>query len=65
LYRFEYAFRAGYTSSPAFLLVSDGVVFLLVGRHTPFELVGLDQPAVVTDDDDVDDDDDEIDFSMM
>ncbi|MCL2466304.1 MAG: hypothetical protein FWF02_03850 [Micrococcales bacterium] len=65
IYRFEYAFRAGYTSSPAFLLVSDGVVFLLVGRPTVFELVGLDQPAVVDDDSDEVDDDDEIDFSMM
>ncbi|MCL2849146.1 MAG: hypothetical protein FWE61_03745 [Micrococcales bacterium] len=66
IYRFDYSFRAGYTASPAFVLVSDGVVFLLVGRHTPFELVGLDQPAVVVDDEaDQADDDDEIDFSMM
>ena len=65
IYRFDYAFRAGYTASPAFLLVADGVAFFLVGRPTPFKLVGLDQPAVVTDDADADEDDDEIDFSML
>lgn len=65
IYRFDYAFRAGYTTSPAFLLASDGAVFFLVGQPTPFELVGLDQPAVVVDDETQDEDDDEIDFSML
>lgn len=65
IFRFDCAFRAGYTSSPAFLLVSDGVVFFLVGRPTPFELVGLDQPVVVVDDEAEVEDDDEIDFSML
>ncbi len=65
IFRFDYAFRAGYTTSPAFLMVSDGVVFFLVGQPTPFELAGLDQPAVVVDDEAEVEDDDEIDFSML
>lgn len=65
LFRFDYAFRAGYTTSPAFLLVSNGVMFFLVGQPTPFELVGLDQPAVVVDDEAEVEDEDEIDFSML
>ncbi|MCL2090202.1 MAG: hypothetical protein FWH11_03070 [Micrococcales bacterium] len=65
IFRFDYAFRAGYSTSPAFLLVSDGVVFFLVGQPTPFELIGLDQPAVVVDDAAEVEDDDEIDFSML
>lgn len=66
---FEYAYRAGYTSSEAFVLAADDQAFMLVGYRSNFEFIGLTQVEGLDEDDlDADDDDndsDDIDFSMF
>jgi len=64
---FDYVYRAGYTSSRAFVLASDGVAFMLVGYRNDFEFLGLNQADAIDEPEESDesDDDDDIDFSMF
>ena len=64
--KFGYVFRAGYTSSQAFVLAADGEAFMLVGVKNEFEFIGLHQAEGIDDDQpDEEDDSDDIDFSMF
>jgi hypothetical protein len=67
IYTFPYAFRAGYTDSPAFLLASGEAVFLLVGAKQTYDFLSLEQFAAVTESeaDDGAEDDADLDFSMF
>jgi hypothetical protein len=66
IYTFPYNYRESYEASPAFLLVSEGVLFMLVGYKTPFEMLSLAEAGNLEAEDEADEDteDDEIDFSM-
>jgi hypothetical protein len=67
IYTFTYSYRESYAGSTAFLLVSAGVLFMLVGYKTEYEMLSLSEAALI-DEADVDGEDeeesDEIDFSM-
>jgi len=63
---FDYVYRAGYTSSRAFVLAADDAAFMLVGYRNEFEFVGLNQADAIDESEESDDsDDDDIDFSMF
>jgi hypothetical protein len=66
---FDYAYREGFEASPAFLLENDGTLFMLVGYKSAFDMIGLQETALVDDPestgDEGEDDSDDIDFSML
>ncbi|MCX7746345.1 MAG: hypothetical protein N2645_05585 [Clostridia bacterium] len=66
IYTFPFNYRDGYESRPAFLIESDGKLFILVGVPIEFSYIGLEEPV------EIDNEDEEefseelgIDFSMM
>ncbi len=66
IYAFDYFFRAGYAGSRAFLLASEGVVFMLVGVANDFEMLSLSETAAVdTEDESTEEESDDLDFSFM
>lgn len=67
IYTFEYSYLDSYESTPAFLMVSDGVLFMLLGYKNRFEMLCLGDCKQVDEDDDdfIDITDDDIDFSMF
>jgi len=64
---FSYRYRDGYESTNAFILQSNGMVFMLLGVNAGIEMITLDQIAVLDDENDQDetDEDDTVDFSFM
>jgi hypothetical protein len=64
---FPYTYRDSYETSPAFILQSGGVVFMLLGYNTNFEMISLNQTAELDEENDEPEEDEEdgIDFSMM
>lgn len=67
IFRFCFNYNAGVNRLSAFLLVSDGNLFMLAGSKAEFPMVTLAQEAVLDDvnDESETDDEDEMDFSMM
>lgn len=67
IYTFDFNYRASYEPSPAFLVENGGELFLLVGKKSEFEFVGLDQVGYLDEenDDSSDIEEDPFDFSMM
>lgn len=65
IYSFEYYYRSGNTGSQAFVLVSNGTAFMLVGQPSVFEFIGLEAAADVDAEDAEDEELDDLDFAMM
>ncbi len=59
---FKFNYRTDYDNDDAFLLESGGHVFMVIGRISPFEFIGLEK---VVDDSVEDDDEDDFDFGML
>lgn len=66
IYQFVFNYRTDYQASDAFLIESNGTLFVLAGKKCEFEFLGLEEISdiaeVVEDDDEFSDD---LDFSMM
>lgn len=68
IYSFDFLYREGVTADPAFIMATeDGNVWMMVGKQSKIEFVGLDQAAVCfsSDRDDEDEEVDEFDFEML
>lgn len=68
LYTFPFNYVASYAPDTAFLIESDGILFLIVGQPTGFDYVGLTEvePTLLIDDDEEEEEGaDSFDFSMM
>ncbi len=68
VYRFDFSYRGGAISDPAFLLSDeDGDLWMLVGSHSDVEFIGFEQAAVCATvaQDDSEDDEDEFSFDML
>jgi len=67
IFTFEYHYQSGYAGYQAFLLASEGILFMLLGYSSNFEMLGLDEIGSIEEDldEEEDEDSDEIDFSMM
>jgi len=62
---FKFNYRTDYDFDDAFILQNEGELFMVIGRISPFEFVGLEQatePAIANVEDD---DDDDLDFGML
>jgi len=59
---FKFNYRTDYDNDDAFLLESEGHIFMVIGHISPFEFVGLEKTV---DDLVADDDDDDFDFGML
>jgi len=62
---FDYVYRAGYTSSRAFVLAADSAAFMLVGYKNDFEFVGLNQVDAIDEPEETDDSDDSDDMLRL
>jgi hypothetical protein len=66
IYEFPFNPKADYEGSAAFLLVSNGTVFMLAGWETRFEYLGLSEAEVIEEDEEeAGEEDGDIDFSMF
>lgn len=66
IYTFDYTYLDSYETTPAFLMVSDATLFMLLGYKNRFDMLCLGECLVVDDDDDyIEVTDDDIDFSMF
>lgn len=65
IYTFEYCYVGECEGRPAFVLVSDGRLFLLIGYRNDFQMLGLEQPGWIDPADTDDEQDSELDFSMF
>lgn len=66
IYTFDYTYLDSYETTPAFLMVSDAILFMLLGYKNRFDMLCLGECSVVDDDDDyIEVTDDDIDFSMF
>ena len=67
IYRFDFLYREGVSADPAFLLATeDSQVWMMVGRPSSIDFVGLDQAAVCfVDDESEDEETDDFDFEML
>ena len=65
IYTFRFSYCGGYEPCTAFLMVANGVLYIITGTNAPLEFIGIDQNAVLDNDSDEDILDDELDFSMM
>ncbi len=65
IYAFPFNYYASHSPDSAFLIESEGELFMVVAQHCGFEFLEMQtvEPAVLEDDED--DDDDDIDFSMF
>lgn len=63
IYTFKYCYVPQCEGSPAFLLGSEGKLFLLIGRLLRFETVGYDEPQFI--DEEPDEGDEAVDFAMF
>lgn len=68
IYTFPYLYRDGYEGQRAFLMESDGNLYMMLGYLAPFELLGLDEVGIIEDeeaDDAEEEESDDIDFGMF
>ena len=66
IFQFEFLYREGISADPAFLLgTSDGLIWMMVGKPSAIEYVGLDQAAVCFVDNEDDEEVEEFDFEML
>ena len=66
IFRFEFLYREGISADPAFLLgTPDGLIWMMVGKPSAIEYVGLDQAAVCFVGKEDDEDVEEFDFEML
>lgn len=66
IYTFPFSYRGGYDASDGFLLSNGTTPFIFVGTEAQFEMIGLEELAVVDEpDDEVEMEEDELDFSMF
>ncbi len=67
IYTFIFNYRADYEGTPAFLIESEGKVYLTIGDKADFEFVAKDKVSNQVFDDESSDieDDDDLDFGMM
>lgn len=66
IYTFDYTYLDSYETTPAFLMVSDAILFMLLGNKNRFDMLCLGECSVVDDDDDyIEVTDDDLDFSMF
>lgn len=66
IYTFDYTYLDSYETTPAFLMVADATLFMLLGYKNRFDMLCLGECSVVDDDDDyIEMTDDDIDFSMF
>lgn len=66
IYTFPFSYRGGYDASDGFLLSNGTTPFIFVGTEAKFEMIGLEEQAVVDEpDDEVEMEEDELDFSMF
>ncbi|MDR3295057.1 MAG: hypothetical protein LBT26_04385 [Clostridiales Family XIII bacterium] len=66
IYTFTYHYQSGYAGSQAFLLCSEGNLFMLLGYGSEFEMLSLDAGGDIEEDlEEEENENDEIDFSMM
>jgi len=65
-FRFDFLYREGISADPAFLLgTSDGLIWMMVGKPSAIEYVGLDQAAVCFVGKEDDEEVEEFDFEML
>jgi len=67
IWTFPYRYRDSHESISAFIIQSDGIVFMLLGVSAGIEMITLEQIAIFDDEDDEGEteEDDEIDFSFI
>ena len=66
IFRFEFLYREGISADPAFLLgTPDGLIWMMVGKPSAIEYVGLDQAAVCFVGNEDDEEVEEFDFEML
>ncbi len=68
IFGFDFLYRDGVSADPAFILAApDESVWMMVGKQSRIDFVGLDQAAVcfTGDGDEKDEEDDEFDFEML
>lgn len=66
IYTFPFSYRGGYDASDGFLLSNGTTPFIFVGTEAKFEMIGLEEQAVVDEpDEEVEMEEDELDFSMF
>ena len=65
IFTFQFSYRAGFNSNPAFLVESQGELFVLVGKKSSFEFVGYEQVGYLDEEDDTTESFDDFDFGMM
>ena len=65
IYNFDYCYRASYEASSAFVLASEGSVFMLIGYKAEFEALSLAEEAFLDEEDIEEDEDIDIDFANV
>lgn len=66
IFRFDFLYREGISSDPAFLLcTTDGIVWMTVGKPSAIDFVGLDQAAVCFVPKDDEEEVEDFDFEML
>ena len=66
IFQFEFLYREGISADPAFLLgTPDGLIWMMVGKPSAIEYVGLDQAAVCFVGNEDDEEVEEFDFEML
>ena len=68
IYTFQFNYREGYQENPAFIMESQGELFVLIGQKMQFEFVGLERAGLIdeTEEDALEQEEEEsMDFSMM
>lgn len=61
--KFHFNYRTDYDQDDAFLLESNGSVFMVIGTVSPFEFIGLEK--VIEEEVNIEDDEDDFDFGML
>jgi len=66
IFRFDFLYREGISADPAFLIgTPDGIIWMMVGKPSAINYVGLDQAAVSFIGEDEDESVEEFDFEML
>lgn len=66
IYTFDYTYLDSYETTPAFLMVSDGTLYMLIGYKNKFDMLCLGDCGIIDEDDDyIEVSDDDLDFSMF
>ena len=65
IYTFNYSYRDSYESDPAFLLESEGQLFLVIGKPISYTFCSLEQVVDIEETGEEEVEDDDLDFGMM